>query len=126
MNGIGRRIRSAWNGFITRRRLEALGEGAAADLGLTPADLREAAGHRGDVPERMQRMAALFGAGPALAGVGRHQMLDMARACTCCTGRAECAHLLYGPAAASAADAGFCPNAADYRALAAAAPAPRR
>ena len=118
MNGFGRIAKTGWNRLRTRQRLESLSESAAADFGVSRADLCEAALQKGDVPERMERMSAVFGAGAACRAADRYRVLDMSRVCTCCTERHDCTHLLYGAAGTASREADFCPNAAEFRALA--------
>lgn len=118
MNGIGRMAKAVWNRIGTERQLGQLAEQAAADFGVPPADLHAAARQKGDEADRMDRMAAVFGAEAGLRAANRYQRLDMARACTCCTDRATCADLLHGEGPVTPEAAAFCPNAAEYRAMA--------
>ena len=110
-------LRNALSRWRTERAIAAA-PAAAADLGIAPADLLAIARHPGDLPDRMGRMAARFGASGAMARLGRWESLDMTRACAACPHRRACDRALDTQAAAETC--GFCPNAATYRRLAAA------
>lgn len=118
MSRIGRLANTFWNELKTRRQVEALGPAAAADFGVTLADVSVAALQPGDVPDRMQRMAAVFGADRALSGTDRYRLQDMAQTCADCAARRVCARVLYRDTAPDAGDVGFCPNAPAYREMA--------
>lgn len=120
MSRIGRLASSFWNGLKTRRQVEVLGPGAAADLGVTLADIGATARQPGDVPDRMQRMAAVFGAEAALSKAARHSVQDMAHNCAACHARGICARVLYRAHGPEAGEVEFCPNAPAYREMASA------
>ena len=115
---VTRWARSVWSGIRNRQQIEALGPGAAADLGIALADATEAARQPGDVPERMQKMAALLGVEGELAGIDRYQLQDMARTCAACVERGFCDHALHRPGGTRAEDVGFCPNVRTYQDMA--------
>lgn len=108
-----------WSGMKTRRQVEALGPAAAADFGVTLADVAATARQPGDVAERIARMAAVFGVEAALTRLDRYHAQDMARTCAGCPSRAVCARALHRADLPAVAQVDFCPNAPAYRALAA-------
>lgn len=118
MSRIGRLAKTFWNGLSTRRQVEVLGPAAAADFGMTLADVGAAARQPGDVPDRMQRMAAVFGAQDALAKADRYSLQDMAHNCADCAARGVCARVLYRGRGPEAGEVEFCPNAPAYREMA--------
>lgn len=71
-----------------------------------------------EVAPRISRMAELFGVRDALPEIERWRGDEMAAACAACPHRVECAALLRS-ADARADGAGFCPNLAHFRAIAA-------
>lgn len=118
MNRIMRKATEVWKRYRAEQAVGQLTAAAAADIGVTPGDLIGAARMRGDVPERMQRMAAVFGAEAALDRTGRFQVLDMAQKCNCCAARDTCGTALDDPRGIRADQVDFCPNSDDYRAMA--------
>jgi hypothetical protein len=92
-----------------------LSQDAARDIGVSPGKLRQSATKKCYVPDRMQRMLRIFGAGAALADANRYQALDMARTCDRCAERGICAMVLDGDKTPSDEDVDFYPNAEDYR-----------
>lgn len=92
---------------------------ASADFGASTSDLENALTMKMDLPERMERMSAVFGASHAVARADRWQLLDMARACNRCEHRHACSRALHCKDPAQPQDVAFCPNADEYRTLAA-------
>jgi|GEM_PF-4892421 len=119
MSRIGHLANTFWNGLKTRRQVEVLGPAAAADFGVTLADVGAVAHQPGDVPDRMQRMAAVFGAEDALAKADRYSLQDMAHNCADCAARGVCARVLYRAQGPEVGEVDFCPNAPAYREMAA-------
>lgn len=119
MSRIGRLANTFWNELKTRRQVEVLGPAAAADFGVTLAEVSATARQPGDVSDRMHRMAGVFGAEAALAGTDRYSLQDMAQTCADCAARRVCARVLYRAHGPDAGEVGFCPNAPAYREMAA-------
>lgn len=115
---LGARIWNWFRGVADLQRLQAI---PPVDLGLAAADVAAAARIGAGVPDRMRRMAAVFGADAALGAVDRYHYLDMARLCDGCASRRVCAHVLDAPGMKTADEVSFCPNGGAYRALAVAA-----
>lgn len=119
MIGIRRMMRNLRRRLAEERRAGGMSDAACRDFGMTAGDLAAAITMKIDVPDRMQRMSAIFGAAPALARTDRWQLFDMARACDGCKHRRACARALDGDGPAGLQDVAFCPNAGEYRAMAA-------
>ena len=119
MIGIKRMMQNLRRRFAEQREAGGMTDGACRDFGMNASDLTAAITMKIDVPDRMQRMSAVFGAAPALARTDRWQLFDMARACDGCKHRRACARALDGDGPAGLQDVAFCPNAGEYRAMAA-------
>lgn len=117
MTAIKRLLQTLRERLAERRNASRIDRQACHDFGMTRADVDQALAMRRDVPDRMGRMSAVFGA--AEAAIDRWQLLDMARLCDSCSHRPDCARALDTPGGASPQDVAFCPNAAAYRDLAA-------
>ncbi len=118
MNEISRMLRNWMQGRRDASRPAVLDAATPHDLGLGPNDLASIAAYPADVPDRMARMASVFGApstGPRIEGWRNREMIH---ACATCPFRAQCADQLYAGHPARAEDCGFCPNAGHYRELA--------
>jgi hypothetical protein len=101
------------------REIESLSDRDVRELGIDRNTLRELASHPADVPERMSRMARVFGVDPAAIHRQRGRGFDMTMTCGLCRDRKACARELFGDAPSSPERCGFCPNAAAFRNLAA-------
>lgn len=119
MTAIRRMMQNLRQRRAERRNARGLGGEATRDFGVTAGDLAAALSMKIDVPDRMGRMSAIFGATPAMARADRWQIFDMAKVCDGCKHRRACARALYSDDAAGPQDVAFCPNAGEYRAMAA-------
>lgn len=119
MIGIKRLMRDLRHRLAMQHEAGRMTEAACRDFGMSASDLAAAVTMRIDVPDRMRRMSVVFGAAPALARADRWQLFDMARACDGCRHRRACARALDGDGSAGPQDVAFCPNAGEYRAMAA-------
>ena len=119
MTGIRRMIRNLRQKRIEQHNATRLGSDAMRDIGVTAGDVSAAIDMKIDLPDRMGRMAAVFGAAPALRRADRWQVFDMARVCDACKHRHACNHALAAEGGAAPGDVAFCPNAGEYRVLAA-------
>ncbi|MDR0808466.1 MAG: hypothetical protein LBE86_04960 [Gemmobacter sp.] len=117
MIGIRRMMQNLRHRIGEQREAGQMNDDACRDFGMTAGDLTAALTMKIDVPDRMRRMSAVFGAAPALARADRWQLLDMARACDRCKHRRACARALDGDGQAGTQNVAFCPNAGEYRAM---------
>lgn len=120
MNSVRRTIADIWSNLRTGSRVEQLPATAAADFGMTAADLVTAARMHGDVPTRMQQMATIFGADAALRTANRYRIFEMSLRCDRCQARRACTHALATTHGRRPEDVDFCPNADEYRVMSAA------
>ena len=89
---------------------------------MSPAQLAEFISIPAAVPDRIARMAAIFGVTEAALQANRADYLELLGTCHHCAASAACALSLHHGDIRSPAEAGFCPNAklyADRAALAA-------
>lgn len=119
MTAIKRLLQTLRQRLAEHRNADRMDRKACQDFGVTRAEMDQALAMRIDVPDRMGRMSAVFGAAEAVAGTDRWQLLDMARLCNRCGHRPACARALDAPGGPAPQDMEFCPNAASYRDLAA-------
>lgn len=119
MTGIRRMMQNLRQKRTERHNAMRLDGAAMRDIGVSLGDMSAAIDMKIDVPERMDRMAAVFGAAPALHRADRWRIFDMARACDACSHRHPCSHALAAKGGATPGDVTFCPNAEEYRAMAA-------
>lgn len=119
MIGIRRMMQNLRERLVEQREAGRMHDEACRDFGMNASDLAAAITMKIDVPDRMRRMSAIFGAAPAMARTDRWQLFDMARACDACKHRRACARALDGDSEVASQDVAFCPNAGEYRAMAA-------
>lgn len=116
------RIRALIDRWHDLRSIDTLSDRELDDLGLSRAQLAEFISIPADVPDRIARMAAVFGVPEAELQANRADYLELLGTCHHCAASAACAHALHHGDIRSPADATFCPNAklyADRAALAA-------
>ncbi|MBD9628146.1 hypothetical protein IB279_34920 [Ensifer sp. ENS06] len=118
MSAIERMTRNIKSRLVNRRNLSALTQAGAAGFGVTATEVQHAAHQRTDVLERLARMAEFHETAGALASAGRYELLEMARKCDRCPHERKCARILYAALRPCAKEVDFCPNAAEYPALA--------
>lgn len=118
MIGIKRMMQNLRRRYAEQREAGKMDDAACRDFGVSTGDLAAAVAMKIDVPDRMRRMSAIFGAAPALARTDRWQLFDMARTCDGCRHRRACTRALDGDGSAGPQDVAFCPNAGEYRAMA--------
>ena len=119
MIGIKRMMQNLRRRYAEHGNAGGMDDAACRDFGMGVNDLAAAITMKTDVPDRMRRMSAIFGAAPALARADRWQLFDMARTCDGCRHRRACARVLDGDGLTGPQDVAFCPNAGEYRAMAA-------
>ncbi|THD85105.1 DUF1127 domain-containing protein [Aliigemmobacter aestuarii] len=97
-----------------RRQLgevRALSEADLADLGMTRAQLEFFVTVPQEIPDRMDRMAAVFGLSHADLQASAADYAAMMRACAGCGSLGPCRAFLSGAEGGPEEARGFCPNA---------------
>lgn len=112
------RLRNLLHRWRSLDELDKLGERELADLGLSRYELEELVTMSPEVPERMARMAAVFGLTVEDIRALRNEYLELLENCGHCEAVGQCRHML-DAGTAQPGNVGFCPNAAFYRAKAA-------
>ena len=107
------RLRALLDRYAQMKTVEALTYRDLDDLGMTRAQVMAFVTMPADVPDRVARMAAIFGIPEAELKVNHADYLELLGACGHCPDRAACARLLH-KGDARPQDAAFCPNAPIY------------
>lgn len=108
------RIRALLDRWHDLQSIDALSDRDLDDLGMSRAQLAEFISIPADVPDRIARMAAVFGIPQAALQANRADYLELLGTCHTCADRAACALALHKGDIKSPADAAFCPNAKIY------------
>ena len=108
------RLRALLDRWHQLNSLEALSDRDLDDLGMTRAQVQAFITMPADVPDRVARMAAIFGVPDADLKANHADYLELLGTCAHCADRAACALVLQKGDIARPADAGFCPNAPVY------------
>lgn len=115
------RIRALIERWQQLKTLDALTDRDLADLGMTRGQVEAFIRMPPDVPDRVARMAAIFGIPEAELKANHTEYLELLGTCAQCRDRGACALVLARGDIARPAEAGFCPNAPAYAALGTAA-----
>lgn len=108
------RIRALIDRWQQLKTVEALTDRDLADLGMTRAQVQDFIRMPPDVPDRVARMAAIFGIPEADLKANHAEYLELLGTCAHCRDRAACALTLARGAEARPSEVAFCPNAAIY------------
>jgi len=106
-----RALLDRWNQLKT---VEALSDRDLQDLGMTRAQVEAFVTMPRDVPDRVARMAAIFGIPEADLKANHDEYLELLGTCAHCADRAACSLLLHKGDLAQPKDATFCPNGSIY------------
>ena len=109
------RLRAVLDRHAQLKTVEALTDRDLDDLGMTRSQIAAFVLMPSDVPDRVARMAALFGIPESELKANHADYLERLGTCAHCTERSACAHLLHR-ADARPQDASFCPNTPIYAA----------
>ena len=115
------RIRALIDRWQQLKTVEALTDRDLADLGMTRAQVEAFIRMPSDVPDRVARMAAIFGIPEAELKANHADYLELLGTCAHCRDRAACALTLARGTDARPSEAAFCPNAPIYAGQATAA-----
>lgn len=107
------RLRALLDRYAQLKTVEALTDRDLDDLGMTRAQIAAFVTMPADVPDRVARMAAIFGISEADLKANHADYLELLGTCAHCTERTACAHLLH-KGDAQPKDATFCPNTPLY------------
>ena len=107
------RLRALLDRWHQLKTIEALTDRDLDDLGMTRAQVLAFVTMPADVPDRVARMAAIFGIPEADLKANHADYLELLGTCAYCPDRAACTTLLHKPDA-QPKDASFCPNAPIY------------
>ena len=108
------RIRALIDRYQQLKTVEALSDRDLADLGMTRRQVEDFIRMPPDVPDRVARMAAIFGLSEAEVKANHAEYLELLGTCAQCRDRAACALVLAKWEIARPAEATFCPNAGTY------------
>ncbi|WP_434613740.1 DUF1127 domain-containing protein [Tabrizicola sp. M-4] len=108
------RLRALLDRWHQLKAVEALTDRDLDDLGMTRAQVMAFATMPADVPDRVARMAAIFGIPEADLKANYADYLELLGTCAHCTDRAACSLMLRKGDIARPQDATFCPNAPIY------------
>ncbi|MBC2834275.1 DUF1127 domain-containing protein [Paragemmobacter straminiformis] len=108
------RIRAFLDRWHDLKSVDALSDRELDDLGMSRAQIAEFIAIPADVPDRIARMAAVFGIPEAELQARRADYLELLSTCHHCPDRAACTLALHKGDIRSPADAAFCPNAEIY------------
>ena len=109
------RLRALLDRYAQLKTVEALSDRDLDDLGMTRAQVEAFVTMPADVPDRVARMAAIFGIPVAELKANHADYLELLGTCAHCADRAACALVLHKGDLAQPAEAAFCPNAPLYR-----------
>ena len=107
------RIRALLDRWHQLKTVDSLTDRDLDDLGMTRSQIEAFVTMPADVPDRVARMAALFGIPEADLKANHADYLELLGTCAHCRDRAACATLQQKPDA-QPKDATFCPNAPIY------------
>ncbi len=108
------RIRALLDRWHQLKTVDSLTDRDLDDLGMTRAQIEAFVTMPADVPDRVARMAAIFGIPEADLKANHADYLELLGTCAHCPDRSTCATLLHKGQLAQPADATFCPNAPIY------------
>lgn len=108
------RIRALLDRWHDLKSVDALSDRDLDDLGMSRSQLAEFISIPADVPDRIARMAAVFGIPEAELQANRADYLELLGSCHHCKDKASCSLALHKGEIRTPADATFCPNAGLY------------
>lgn len=116
------RIRQIFERWHALGEIAHLDDRELQDLGVTRDQAVLLASMPADVPERLRAMAAIFGLPEADLQRDHATWLELTETCAVCGARPACQRMLEREhvfeGSVQPGDVGFCPNAANYRAMA--------
>ncbi|WGV16128.1 DUF1127 domain-containing protein [Fuscovulum ytuae] len=108
------RIRALIDRWQQLKTVDALTDRDLADLGMTRRQVEDFIRMPPDVPDRVARMAAIFGLSEAEVKANHAEYLEILGTCAHCRERGTCSLILARWEIARPAEATFCPNAGTY------------
>lgn len=108
------RLRALIDRYAQLKTVEALTDRDLDDLGMTRAQIEAFVTMPADVPDRVARMAAIFGIPESDLKANHADYLELLGTCAHCPDRAACSLLLHKGDLAQPKDATFCPNTPIY------------
>lgn len=108
------RIQAMFAKWHQIKEIEALSPADLHDLGMTRDQVEFFVRMPADVPERMAKMASVFGLTEDQLKANQADYMDLLNVCGHCGARKACGKLLPHADTASRAEADFCPNAPTY------------
>ena len=108
------RLRALIDRWHQIKTVEALTDRDLDDLGMSRAQIQAFVTMPADVPDRVARMAAIFGIPETDLKANHADYLELLGTCAHCRDRAACSLLLHRGDIAQPKDAAFCPNAPVY------------
>jgi uncharacterized protein YjiS (DUF1127 family) len=108
------RIRALIDRWHQIKSLDTLTDRDLADLGMSRAQVEAFILMPQDVPDRVARMAAIFGIPEVELKANHTDYLELLGTCAQCRDRAACALVLQKGDIARPKDADFCPNSGIY------------
>lgn len=113
------RLRTLLHTLRSLDEIDGLSDRDLADISLSRAEVADLARMSAAIPARMARMAAVFGVSEADLTADRATAVEATQRCAHCGAARTCAHQFAEGTVTVEAAAGYCPNAALYRDLAA-------
>lgn len=108
------RIRALIDRWQQLKTLDALTDRDLADLGMSRAQVESFIRMPPDVPDRVARMAAIFGIPEADLKANHAEYLELLGTCAQCRERGACGLVLARGDISRPSEAAFCPNAQTY------------
>ena len=108
------RIRALIDRWQQLKTLNELSDRDLADLGMSRAQVEAFIRMPPDVPDRVIRMAAIFGIAEADLKADHAEYLELLGTCGPCRDRGACSLVLARGELARPSEAAFCPNAGIY------------
>ncbi len=109
------RLQTMIDQWRSLREVRALSPDDLSDLGMTGEQIERLVRMPAVVPERLTRMAGVFGLTTAEVQADRQPFLAMLEVCDGCASQETCRSALAFAETLQPEDVGFCPNAASYR-----------
>lgn len=106
-------MKDRWTRRKARRMMLALSDQELHDLALSRSDIAQFLNQPADTPERMARMARIFGMDSKTLREDATSYREMAQVCGHCESRKTCAEKIWQDGI-TRQDIDFCPNARAY------------
>ena len=113
------RLRNLLHTLRSLDEIDGLSDRDLADIGLSRPEVADLARMSAAIPARMARMAAVFGVSEAELTADRASAVEATQVCAHCGAARTCAHHVAEGTVTPDTAAGYCPNAALYRDIAA-------